>query len=93
MIKNPPALVDGIKTIISRKWLGDPGQKDFPVYNLKKVFKYDINRNSRFIKKWHERIRDSTVEKSAEWTLGPLATGLIGGIATALFVLVFNVKT
>ena len=70
------AFSEGINKILAREWMGDPEKSDSPLYNLKKNYGYDINRNSGFNKKWWEIIRDSIVERTAEWIMG----GIIGVI-------------
>jgi hypothetical protein len=56
--------------MLAREWVGDPEKRDSPLYNLKKNYGYDINRNSGFNKKWWEIIRDNIVERTAEWIVG-----------------------
>jgi hypothetical protein len=85
-------LVDDIKTIVSREWMGNPEKRDSAFYNLKKMFKYDVDRNSGFYKKWYEKFRDTIVDKSAEWTVGPIIGGFIAGMITVFFILVFKIK-
>ena len=72
--------------------MGNLEKRDSAFYNLKKMFKYDIDRNSGFYKKWHEKFRDTIVDKSAEWTIGPIIGGFIAGMITVFFVVVFNIK-
>ena len=43
---------EGINKILAREWMGDAEKKDSPLYNIKKNYGYDINRNSGFNKKW-----------------------------------------
>ncbi|HSF51117.1 MAG TPA: hypothetical protein VLA74_10195, partial [Nitrososphaeraceae archaeon] len=45
-------LCEGINKILAREWMGDAEKKDSPLYNIKKNYGYDINRNSGFNKKW-----------------------------------------
>jgi hypothetical protein len=59
-------------------------KKDSPLYNIKKNYGYDINRNSDFNKKWWEIIRDSILENTAGWVLGTLVFGIITGILILL---------
>jgi hypothetical protein len=59
-------------------------KKDSPLYNIKKNYGYDINRNSDFNKKWWEIIRDSILENTAGWVLGTLVSGIITGILILL---------
>ncbi len=72
-------IYNDIHRILSRKWMGDPEKRDSPLYNLNKNYKYNVDRHSGFYKTPWERFRDSLEEKSAEWT--------VGGIATAAFAL------
>jgi hypothetical protein len=57
--------------------MGDPEKRD---PNLKKNYGYDVDRNSGFNKKWWEIIRDSIIEKTAEWIVG----GIIGVVMILL---------
>jgi hypothetical protein len=59
-------------------------KKDSPLYNIKKNYGYDINRNSDFNKKWWEIIRDNILENTAGWVLGTLVFGIITGILILL---------
>lgn len=59
-------------------------KKDSPLYNIKKNYGYDINRNSDFNKKWWEIIRYSILENTAGWVLGTLVFGIITGILILL---------
>jgi hypothetical protein len=73
------SLSGGVNKILSRKWMGKIATIESPIYNLKKNYGYDVNRNSGFYKKPWEIFRDSVIEHSAEWTIG-------GIISTALTV-------
>jgi hypothetical protein len=77
-------LCESINKIIAREWMGDIEKKDSPLYNIKKNYGYDINRNSGFNKKWWETIRDSIIENTAQWILGTLVSGIITGILILL---------
>jgi hypothetical protein len=90
--QKPVALVEAIDIILSRKWMGKPEERDSPFHNLKKIFNYDVDRNSGFYKKWHETFRDTIIDKTAEWTVAPIITGLIGALIGALFVTVFKIN-
>jgi hypothetical protein len=59
-------------------------KKDSPLYNIKKNYGYDINRNSGFNKKWWEIIRGGILENTAGWVLGTLVSGIITGILILL---------
>jgi hypothetical protein len=73
--------------------LGDLEQDDSPFNNLKKIYKYDINRNSGFNKRLREKFRDSIIDKSAEWTIGTVIIGVITGIVGVFLYLLFGVKS
>jgi hypothetical protein len=74
------AFSDGINKILVKEWMGDIEKKDSPLYNIKKNYGYDINRNSGFNKKWWEIIRDSILQNTSEWIIG----GIIGVIMILL---------
>jgi hypothetical protein len=63
-----------VNKILSKKWIGSPEKRDTPLYNLHKNYGYNIDSHSGFYKKWWEIIRDSIIEKTAEWIVG----GIIG---------------
>lgn len=73
-------LIDDIHNTISRCWMGSPDKIDTPLYNLKKNYKYDVNRNSGFYKSSIEKFRDSIIENLPEWIIGTIITGIIGAI-------------
>jgi hypothetical protein len=77
-------LCESINKIIAREWMSDIEKKDSPLYNIKKNYGYDINRNIGFNKKWWETIRDSIIENTAQWILGTLVSGIITGILILL---------
>jgi hypothetical protein len=68
-----------IDKILSRKWMGSPEERDSPLYNINKNYGYNVDSHSGFYKKKWEIIRDSIVERTAEWIVG----GIIG-VATLL---------
>jgi len=70
-------LLEEIKRVLSREWMGSQEKLNSPIYNLRKNYGYDLDRNSGFNKKSLERFRDSIMDNSAEWIIG-------GVIATAL---------
>jgi hypothetical protein len=76
--------IDEVTTILSKKWMGRPTKRDSPLYDLKKIYKYDVDRNSGFNKGFWEKIRDSITDNLAQWTIGTLITGLIGIIITLI---------
>jgi hypothetical protein len=67
-------LVEDVTTILSKEWMGTPEKRDSALYDLKKIYKYDVDRNSGFRKTWLEKIRDSVEDNTAQWIIG----GLIG---------------
>lgn len=86
--KEQICLTKDIENVLSKDWMGSLEKVGSPIYNLKKNYGYDIDRNSGFIKGKLERFRDSIIENSAGWVIGGLiTTGL--GIVSA-FVLFIN---
>jgi hypothetical protein len=79
-------LVHDVKTILSKEWIGSPEKRDSPLFNLKKMYKYDVDRNSGFNKGYLEKFRDSIYDKSAEW----IVSGIIGAIITGAIAIVFK---
>jgi hypothetical protein len=51
-----------VSTMISRKWIGDIGTFDSVAHNLKRFFKFDINKDSGFNKTFWERAKESLPE-------------------------------
>jgi hypothetical protein len=86
-------LLDDVKHIISRKWMGSLDLIDSPIFNLNKLYRYNIDRNSGFNKGFWEKMRDSIVEKTAEWTIGTVITAVITGIVGFFLYLLFGTKT
>jgi hypothetical protein len=83
-------LMDHLNKIISRTWMGKLDEKDCPFYNLKKVYNYDVDHNSGFNKGFLEKFRDSIYDKSAEWTIGTIITGIGSGIAALILYSIFG---
>jgi hypothetical protein len=79
-------LVNEIDKIVSRKWMGSLQEKDSPIYNLKHLYRYDVDRNSGKNKRFLEKFRDSIYDKSADWVVG----GIIGTIITIVSALAIN---
>jgi hypothetical protein len=77
------SLLDDIKNILNRKWMGTIDIIDSPFFNLKKLYKYDVDRNSGFYKSWIEQFRDNILDHIPEWTVGTIITGTI----TALLII------
>lgn len=85
-------IIQQLQLILARKWMGDTETRDTPFFNLKKIYKYDVDRNSGYYKDWKEKFRDSVVDKLADWTLGNLLGGIIGGLIVLIFISVFGIK-
>jgi hypothetical protein len=84
-------LCEDIEKVLSKKWMGSLDKIDSPIYNLKRNYGYDIDRNSGFYKRPLEKFRDSIIEKSAEWTIGGIiATAL--SVIGAYFIFIFGLK-
>lgn len=86
-------LAEELNRVISRDWMGNLEQKGSAFYNLKEVYKYDVKRNSGFNKGNWERIRDSIVDKTAEWTIGTVIVGIVSAIVGYFLYLMFGIKT
>jgi hypothetical protein len=65
--------------------MGNPKKRDSPFFNLKKIYKYDIDRNSGYYKKATEKFRDSIVDNSAQWIVGSLIGAIIAGLVAVVF--------
>lgn len=87
-----PSLLDNVKEILSRRWMGSQSEIDSPIYNLKKNYKYDVEKNSGYYKGFREKFKESVSDKLADWTLGNVLSGVIGGLIVVLFFLVFKIK-
>jgi hypothetical protein len=57
-----------IQKIIDRKWIGDIDEKGSVAYNLKHVFRLDINKDSGFNKTIWDKIRDKFYEIPGDLT-------------------------
>jgi hypothetical protein len=86
------SLSQQIEKVLSRGWMGSPEQRETPFYNLRRIYKYDIDRNSGFYKDWKEKFRESVSDKLAEWTVGNIVGGIVGGIIVVIFVAIFGIK-
>lgn len=64
--------------------MGGPKDRDTPVYNLKKIYNNDIDRNSGYYKRWTEKIRYSIQDNTAPWIVGGLIS-LVFAILLSLF--------
>ena len=83
-------LYNDINTILSRTWIGSPKKRDSPFFNLKKIYKYDVDRNSGYYKKNREKFRDSIIDNSAQWVVGSLIGAIITGVVAVLIAVVFG---
>ena len=54
--------------ILERKWIGKIEDKDSVAFNLKHVFKFDINKDSGFNKTWLDKIKDKFYDIPADLT-------------------------
>jgi len=63
--KSLAPLSQQIEKALSRGWMGSPEKRETPFYNLKRIYKYDVDHNSGFNKKPLERFRDSIIDNSA----------------------------
>jgi hypothetical protein len=89
---NVPSLLDNVNKILSRKWMGSQSEINSPIYNLKKNYKYDVEKNSGYYKGIREKFKESVADKLADWTLGNVVGGIIGGLLVVLFYVVFKIK-
>lgn len=55
-------------TILERKWIGNIEEKNSVAYNLKHIFKFDVNKDSGFNKTWLDKIKDKFYEIPADLT-------------------------
>jgi hypothetical protein len=83
-INKPYNLTSDIEKILNRKWMGTIDERDSPFYNLKKMYKYDIERNSGFYKTRIEEFRDNITNHLPEWVIGTIITGMITGLLVVL---------
>jgi hypothetical protein len=82
--KKKSNLLKNVRSILDHKWMGSPDERNTPLYNLKKNYRYDIDRNSGFYKGTLEKFRDSILDKFPEWTIGTIIVGIIGTILAIL---------
>lgn len=54
--------LEQIQYVIERKWIGDIQEKESVAYNLKHIFKFDINKDSGFNKNWWEKMQNKFYE-------------------------------
>lgn len=77
-------LIKNVKSVLDHKWMGSPDERNTPLYNLKKNYRYDTDRNSGFHKGQIEKFRDSIIDKFPEWTVGTIILGIMGTISVML---------
>jgi hypothetical protein len=75
-------LIECANKIIDRKWIGDLDIKGSPAYTLKKNYGYDINRNSGFYKRWHEKALDTIKDSTIGWIMSIVVAILVAAITT-----------
>lgn len=54
--------------ILDRKWIGNIEEKNSVAYNLKHIFKFDINKDSGFNKNWLDRVKEKLIDIPADIT-------------------------
>lgn len=65
-----------LQTVINRKWIGSIEEKDSVAYNLKHIFKLNINKDSGFNKNCWDKIKDKFYEIPGSLTSDILKFGL-----------------
>ena len=51
-----------LQLVIDRKWIGNIDEKESVAYNLRHIFKFNINKDSGFNKNWWDKIKDKFYE-------------------------------
>jgi len=77
-----------IQNVLSRRWMGSLKKVNSPIFNLKRNYGYDVDRNSGFYKSAWENTRDSFKDNIAQWTILALFTvagGLIVNYLSAIY--------
>jgi hypothetical protein len=59
-------------------------KRDSPIYNLKKNYKYGIDKHNGFYKNRIEKFQDSVMDNLPQWIVGTIITGIITGILVIL---------
>jgi hypothetical protein len=54
--------------ILERKWIGNIEEKNSVAYNLKHIFKFDINKDSGFNKTWIDKVKEKFYDLPADLT-------------------------
>jgi hypothetical protein len=60
-------LMNELDNILNRKWMGTIDIRDSLLFNLKRLYRYDIDKNSGLYKNWIENFRDSTIDHIPKW--------------------------
>jgi hypothetical protein len=76
--------LDDICKIINREWIGDINTFDSVAYNLKRFFRFDINKDSGFNKTWWEKFKNSLSDAPKEIFVGVILV-LVAAIIGLLF--------
>ena len=76
--------LNDISSIVSRNWIGDIGTVDSVAYNLKRFFKFDINKDSGFNKTFWERAKEFFPEIPKE-AIVALLSAILGAIIALFF--------
>ena len=84
-------LFEGIKEVISRKWMGNLNEQDSPIYNLKKNYEYNVDRNSGFYKKPLEKAKENIKENGIIWLLSGLI-GVVTILVANFLIILFYLK-
>lgn len=74
-----------ISSIIHRDWIGDINTFDSVAHNLKRFFKFDINKDSGFNKTFWERAKGHFAEVPKEFLVA-LISAIIGAAIALLFI-------
>jgi len=82
--KQNPSLSETISKVFNKKWLGKPDERNTILFNLKKDFKYDIDRNSGLYKTILEKFSDSVINNLPQWVIGTIITVSITGLLILL---------
>ena len=78
------SLLKEVENILSKEWMGSLEKRDSPIYNLKKNYKYGIDKHNGFYKNRIEKFQDSVMDNLPQWIVGIIITGIITGILVVL---------
>ena len=84
-----PHYLKDISIIISRNWIGDINSFDSVAHNLKRFFRFDVNKDSGFNKTFWEQAKEHFVEIPKEF-LVVLISATIGAAVALLFAKIFE---